>query len=134
VEKTLLAISTLVVVMGLAGMLIALLSGLSERRREMAVLRAVGARPWHVFALIVGEAAFLTLAGIALGIAGLYLGLGAGRPWLEAHLGLFLAPSWPSAGEFALMMLVGISGVLIGFIPAYRIYRLSLVDGMTIRM
>jgi len=134
VEKTLLAISTLVVVMGLAGMLIALLTGLSERRREMAVLRAVGARPWHVFALIVGEAAFLTLAGIALGIAGLYLGLGAGRPWLEAHLGLFLAPSWPSAGEFALMMLVGISGVLIGLIPAYRIYRLSLVDGMTIRM
>lgn len=133
VEKTLLAISMLVVVMGLAGMLIALLTSLSERRREMAVLRAVGARPWHVFALIVGEAAFLTLAGIALGIAALCLGLGAGRPWLEAHLGLFLALSWPSAGEFGLMMLVGVSGVLIGLIPAYRIYRLSLADGMTIR-
>ena len=134
VEKTLIAISALVVVMGLAGMLIALLTGLSERRREMAVLRAVGARPWHVFALLLGEATFLTLLGIALGIAALYLGLGAGQPWLEQRLGLFIALRWPSVTEFGLMMLVAVSGVLIGLIPAYRIYRLSLADGMTIRI
>ena len=133
-EKTLIAISALVVVMGLAGMLIALLTGLSERRREMAVLRAVGARPWHVFALLLGEATFLTLLGIALGIGALYLGLGAGQPWLEQRLGLFIALRWPSVTEFGLMMLVAVSGVLIGLIPAYRIYRLSLADGMTIRI
>ena len=134
VEKTLIAISALVVVMGLAGMLIALLTGLSERRREMAVLRAVGARPWHVFALLLGEATFLTLLGIALGIAALYVGLGAGQPWLEQRLGLFIALRWPSVTEFGLMILVAASGVLIGLIPAYRIYRLSLADGMTIRI
>ena len=133
-EKTLIAISALVVVMGLAGMLIALLTGLSERRREMAVLRAVGARPWHVFALLLGEATFLTLLGVALGVAALYLGLGAGQPWLEQRLGLFIALRWPSVTEFGLMMLVAMSGVLIGLIPAYRIYRLSLADGMTIRI
>jgi putative ABC transport system permease protein len=133
-EKTLIAISALVVVMGLAGMLIALLTGLSERRREMAVLRAVGARPGHVFALLLGEATFLTLLGVALGVAALYLGLGAGQPWLEQRLGLFIALRWPSVTEFGLMMLVAMSGVLIGLIPAYRIYRLSLADGMTIRI
>jgi putative ABC transport system permease protein len=133
-EKTLIAISVLVVVMGLAGMLIALLTSLSERRREMAVLRAVGARPWHVFALLLGEATFLTLLGVALGIAVLYVGLGAGQPWLEQRLGLFIALRWPSVAEFGLMMLVAMSGVLIGLIPAYRIYRLSLADGMTIRI
>jgi putative ABC transport system permease protein len=133
-EKTLIAISALVVVMGLAGMLIALLTSLSERRREMAVLRAVGARPWHVFALLLGEATFLTLLGVALGVAALYLGLGAGQPWLEQRLGLFVALRWPSVTEFGLMMLVAVSGVLIGLIPAYRIYRLSLADGMTIRI
>jgi putative ABC transport system permease protein len=115
-------------------MLIALLTSLSERRREMAVLRAVGARPWHVFALLLGEATFLTLVGIALGLAALYLGLDAGQPWLEQRLGLFVALRWPSVTEFGLMMLVAVSGVLIGLIPAYRIYRLSLADGMTIRI
>ncbi len=83
-EKTLFAVSVLVVVVGLAGMLVALLTSLSERRREMAVLRSVGARPIHVFGLILGEAAFLTLLGIALGIAALYLGLLIGQPWLES--------------------------------------------------
>ena len=133
-EKALIAISALVVIMGLAGMLIALLTSLGERRREMAVLRAVGARPWHVFALLLGEATFLTLLGIVLGIAALYVGLGIGKPWLEQGLGLFIAPRWPSAAEFGLMMLVAVSGVVIGLIPAYRIYRLSLADGMTIRI
>lgn len=133
-EKTLFAVSALVVVVGLAGMLVALLTSLSERRREMAVLRSVGGRPMHIFALILGEAAFLTLLGIALGVAALYLGLLAGRPWLESRLGLFIVVGWPSTHEFALMIVVAAAGVLIGLIPAYRIYRYSLADGMTIRI
>ncbi len=133
-EKTLIAISVLVVVMGLAGMLIALLTSLSERRREMAVLRAVGAGAGHVFVLLLGEAAFLTLIGVALGVAALYVGLGAGQSWLEQRLGLFVPLRWPSVTEFGLMIMVTVSGVLIGLIPAYRIYRLSLADGMTIRI
>ena len=133
-EKTLLAVSALVVVVGLAGMLVALLTSLSERRREMAILRSVGARPIHVFGLILGEAAFLTLSGIVLGVAALYVGLLAGQPWLESRLGLLIGVGWPSEHEFALMLLVGAAGVLIGLIPAYRIYRYSLADGMTIRI
>ena len=133
-EKTLFVVSTLVVVVGLAGMLVALLTSLSERRREMAVLRSTGARPVHVFGLILGEAAFLTLAGIALGVAALYVGLLAGRPWLESRLGLFVGLGWPSAYEVGLLGLVAAAGVLIGLIPAYRIYRYSLADGMSIRI
>ncbi len=134
VEKTLFAVSALVVVVGLAGMLVALLTSLSERRREMAVLRSVGARPAHVFALILGEAAFLTALGVVLGVSALYLGLLAGQPWLESRLGLFIAVSWPSGYELGLILLVGLAGVLIGLIPAYRCYRYSLADGMTIRI
>jgi putative ABC transport system permease protein len=134
VEKTLFAVSALVVVVGLAGMLVALLTGLSERRREMAILRSVGARPMHVFGLILGEAAFLTVLGIGLGVAALYFGLIGGRPWLESRMGLFIAVGLPSAYEFGLMILVLTAGVLIGLVPAYRIYRYSLADGMTIRI
>jgi putative ABC transport system permease protein len=122
------------IIVGLAGMLVALLTSLSERRREMAILRSVGARPTHVFALILGEAAFLTLAGIALGVAALYLGLFLGQSWMEARLGLFVALGWPSAHEVGLMAMVAAAGVLIGLIPAYRIYRYSLADGMTVRI
>jgi putative ABC transport system permease protein len=133
VQKSLFAISLLVVVVGLAGMLIALFAGLNERRREMAVLRAIGARPWHVFALIVGEAATLTIVGIAIGVVVLYSGFALGGPWLEQHLGLFIVQRWPSKTEFGLTMLVALAGILIGLIPAYKSYRMSLADGMTIR-
>ena len=133
-EKTLLAVSALVVVVGLTGMLVALLTSLSERRREMAILRSVGARPVHIFSLILGEATFLTLCGVALGITALYAALLACGPWLESQLGLMISVSWPSPHELWLIVLVGVAGVLIGLIPAYRIYRYSLADGMTIRI
>lgn len=134
VEKTLFAISALVVVVGLAGMLVALLTGLSERRREMAVLRSLGARPAQVFALILGEAGCLTALGLALGVALLYAGLLAAQPWIESRLGLFIALSAPSAYELGLLLLVGVAGLVIGLIPAWRCYRYSLADGMTIRV
>ncbi len=134
VEKTLFAVSALVVAVGLAGMLVALLTSLSERRREMAVLRAVGARPLHVFGLIMGEAAFLTLLGIAFGVLALYAGLAVGRTWLESRLGLFIVVGWPSAYEMLLMAWVALAGILIGLVPAWRIYRFSLADGMSIRI
>jgi putative ABC transport system permease protein len=134
VERALFAVSALVVVVGLAGMLVALLTSLSERRREMAVLRSVGARPLHVFSLILGEAALLTLVGIALGAATVTIGLWLGRPWLESRLGLFIDVGWPSSYAWLLMVMMALAGTCVGLIPAYRIYRYSLADGMIIRI
>jgi len=133
VEKSLFAVSALVVVVGLSGMLVSLLTSLGERRREMAVLRSLGARPAQIFSLILGEAAFLTVIGILLGVVALYAGLFAGRAWLESHLGLYIAVSWPSADEWGLVVLVAAAGLLIGLIPAWRSYRYSLADGMIVR-
>jgi putative ABC transport system permease protein len=133
-ERALFAVSVLVVVVGFAGMLVALLTSLSERRREMAILRSVGARPVQVFGLLLGEAAFLTLAGIGLGVLTLYLALIVARSWLAARFGLFLTVGWPSAYETGLILMIGLAGVLIGLVPAYRIYRYTLADGMTVRI
>ena len=133
-ERALLVIAVLVVVVGLAGMMVALLTGLSERRREMAILRSLGARPAHLFALILGEASFITLLGIALGAVIVWLGLLAGRPWLESELSLYVDVGWPSPYEWGLMLLSALAGTLAGIIPAYRIYRYSLADGMAIRI
>jgi putative ABC transport system permease protein len=133
-ERALFAVSALVVVVGLAGMLVALLTSLGERRREMAILRSVGARPSQIFGLLLGEAAFLTLLGIVLGVLALYSALIVAQSRLAARFGLYLAVGWPSAYEVALILLVAGAGVLIGLVPAYRIYRYSVADGMTVRV
>ncbi|MCB1800778.1 MAG: ABC transporter permease [Gammaproteobacteria bacterium] len=133
-ENALLIVSVFVVVVGLFGMLTALLTSLNERRREMAILRSVGARPGHVFALIMGEAGFLTLLGVLLGMALLYLLLLAGQPIIESRFGIFIAIGGLSRYEWMLLGAVVAAGFLVGSIPSYRAYRLSLVDGLSVRV
>jgi putative ABC transport system permease protein len=133
-EKTLLAVSAFVVLVGLCGMLVAIMTSLNERRREMAILRAVGARPMHVFSLIVGEAAMVTLMGVALGVALLYAMFTVAQPLIAYRFGLFVSAGSLSTYELVLMGTVCLAGLLIGLVPGYRIYRYSLADGMTIRV
>lgn len=131
IENTLLLITGFVVIVGLFGMLTTLLTSLNERRREMAILRSVGARPSTIFSLLVGEACIITVAGNALGLALLYLGLMMGQPILQSHMGIYLHLGLPSAHEWGLIGLITLLGLGIGIIPAWRIYRLSLADGVT---
>jgi putative ABC transport system permease protein len=93
----------------------------------------VGARPGQVFALIVGEAFALTAAGVALGLAGLYAALAIGAPLVEARFGLHLAWAAPSGYELALIGGVLLGSLVLGMVPAYRAYRYSLADGLSIR-
>ena len=133
-ENALLIVSIFVVVVGLFGMLTALLTGLNERRREMAILRSVGARPGHVFALIMGEAGFLTLLGVAIGLALLYVLLLLGQPVIESRFGIFIAIGGLSRYEGMLLGAVIFAGFLAGSIPSSRAYRLSLADGLSLRV
>ncbi len=133
-ENALLLVSGFVVLVGLFGMLTALLTGLNERRREMAILRSMGARPLQIFTLIMGEATFLTLLGIALGLAFLYALLLPAQTLIETRLGIFIVVGPPSGHELTLLAAVLLAGMLAGIVPAYRAYRLSLADGLSIRL
>src|SRR5690606_7446589 len=108
----LLAVSGFVVVVGMAGLLTVLLAGLEARRREMAVLRSVGARPGQILGLILGETAALTLAGIGLGVVLLYGLILALRPILESQWGLYLGIAPPTLRELGLMGAVFTVGLL----------------------
>ncbi|MBK1649248.1 ABC transporter permease [Rhabdochromatium marinum] len=133
-ENALLIVSAFVVVVGLFGMLTALLTSLNERRREMAILRSVGARPWHVFALIIGEAGFLTLLGVVAGLALLYLVLILAQPVIASRFGIFVPIHAPTSGEWRLLSAVITAGFAVGSLPSYRAYRLSLADGLSVRL
>ena len=132
-EKALLLVSACVVLTGLVGMLSAILGSLNERRREMAILRSVGAKPWHIFSLLVLEAMALATAGILLGLGLLYIGLWIAQPVLEQEYGLFMPLGWPSPAESKLMAGILGASLLLACIPAWRAYRLALVDGLSIK-
>lgn len=133
-EQALMVVSGFVVVAGLMGMLSSLLTSLQERRREMAILRAMGARPRHIFILLISEASLLTLCGILAGVTGMYLLLALIQPLAQQAYGINIELTALSAHEWTLLGLVQISGAIIGFVPAFSAYRKSLADGMTIRI
>ncbi len=132
-ETALTAISAFVVVTGLLGMLTMLLATLNERRREMAILRSVGARPVHVFGLFVIEATILTALGTVFGLALLYVSLLIAQPIVDTRFGLYITIGLPTARDLLVLGLVVGAGVLVGAVPAYRAYRQSLADGMMVR-
>ncbi|MEX2453289.1 MAG: ABC transporter permease [Rhodospirillaceae bacterium] len=132
-EGALSAISVFVVVTGLLGMLTMLLASLNERRREMAILRSVGARPAHIFGLLAVEATLLSALGALLGLALLYGAMAATQPIVEARYGLYIAIAPPTGRDFVFIGLVVAAGLLAGIVPALRAYRRSLADGMTMR-
>ncbi|MDU9409225.1 ABC transporter permease [Pseudomonas sp. zfem001] len=133
-EKALFVVSLFVVLTGLIGMLTAILTSLNERRREMAILRSVGARPWHIASLLVLEAFALALAGVAFGVALLYLGIAGSQGFVQANYGLYLALNAPSSYELKLLGGILAAAVAMGSVPAWRAYRQSLADGLSIRL
>lgn len=134
VERTLLAISAMVVTVGLAGLVAVVLAGLNERRRELAILRSVGARPRDIFVLLAAEGFFVTLCGVFCGIAFLAMMTALLSPWALTHYGLVIEPRLVSAAELQWVIAVLGTGLLAALIPAYRACRLSLADGLTPRL
>jgi len=132
VERALLIAAAAAVLAALMVLLTTILATLNERRREMALLRAVGAGPRHVFGLLLAEAALLTGAGVLLGVTLMQGALWALAPWLESRFGLFLAPGLPSLAEWTVLGGVWLGGVLLGLVPAVLAYRRSLQDGVAV--
>jgi putative ABC transport system permease protein len=132
-EKALLGMSALVALVSLAGLVAVVLAGLNERRRELAVLRAVGAGPRHVLMLLAGEGALVTLAGVALGTLMTLVLVVAAGPWIQSRFGIGLQLSAPTVSQWLLLAAIVAAGLLASLVPGLRAYRMSLADGLAPR-
>ena len=134
IETVLKIISFMVMIVGLFSMLSTILAGLNERRREMSILRSIGAGPLQLSLLLVFESAFLTFIGLVIGLfvelAAFFILSG----WLESQFGFYVTGDSVTKTEILYLLLVFIFGILIGFIPAYRASRLALKDGLSARI
>jgi putative ABC transport system permease protein len=127
------AVSTFVVVAGLLGMMTSILASLNERRREMAILRSVGARPRQVFGLLVTEAGLLAFAGTLVGTGLSYGLLLAARPLIASRFGVDIAVRPPTIQDLSILCTIIVAALVVGAIPALRAYRNTLSDGLQLR-
>jgi len=132
-EKAMLVISSLVVVTGLFGMLAIILTNLNERRREIAVLRSVGASPLTIFSLMVIESEILVILGIILGLILLYLLLFLVNPILFNTYGINIELHAPTSFQWIMLFTILVGGLITALLPAISAYKKTLQDGLTIR-
>jgi putative ABC transport system permease protein len=134
IERALFAVSALVIVIGLAGLIATMLAGLNERRRELAILRALGAGPRDVFLMLAIEGLLVTTAGSLLGVGVLFAGTQFGATWILAHLGIQISSHLLSSTELGLLSAVLLTGLIASLVPGWRAWRMSLADGLTPRV
>lgn len=132
-EKTLFIVSLLVFVVSIVGMIISLVATLNERRREMAILRSIGAKRGFLFSVLIIEACILTLSGILIGVLTLYIALLGFKPVLESTMGLTLGLLTPTVTDFIYMGALFLGAILATVIPGWRAYKISLADGLVVK-
>lgn len=132
-ERALLVMSALLALVSLAGLIAVVMAGLNERRRELAILRSVGAGPRSVLLLLAAEGLLVTLAGILLGVIALALLIVGLGDWIQLRYGIMLGRHPPSPEEWGMLAALLICGIVAGFLPALRAYGLSLADGLSQR-
>lgn len=133
-EKALKGISACVALVSILGLLLVLYTSLNERRREMAILRALGLRPHKILFLFIFESLTLVFAGTLMGLALLYSLIIIARPWIMNRFGIFLPLQTLSATEAIYLGVLFIAAFTVGLLPAYAAYRKSLADGLTVRV
>jgi putative ABC transport system permease protein len=134
VERTLAAVSACVVIVGLIVILVTILTSLNERRREMAILRSVGARPGDIFVLLVIEAGMLALIGSVLGLVLLYASLSLAEPLVRASTGVSIASAPPGGFDILVVATVFLAASALAAFPAWRAVRNAIADGLSIRV
>ena len=130
VDRVLLAIAVLVTLLATLFLFVALVNALRERRRDIALMRSLGAQKRTVFGLIISESILITLFG---GILGLFLGhciVGVGSYFVKVETGLRFSAYYLSNADVYLLPAMFLMGFLAGLFPAIRAYQLSVLKNL----
>jgi putative ABC transport system permease protein len=133
-EKILMLISGFVLLSGLIGLLTTLLTTVNERRREMAILRTIGAHTYHIGLLFTLEALLVVAGGCGLGVILFYLMQMLIQSWLAVSYGLYLTIGFLDLQQWFILFMAMLLGVIFSLLPAWLAYRYSLQDGLMVKI
>lgn len=131
VENILFIISVLILLASLIGLAVMLLSSMRERRREIAILRVIGARPSVVFSLIMTEALLLVSLSIVGAVALLNISFFLLGGWLASTYGLFVDANIFSYNTLMLAIAVLVCAAVVTLLPAADAYKTALHSNLS---
>ena len=134
VENLLLGISIVVIFTTLIGMTAIVFSSLNERRREMAIWRAMGASPSIIIGLLMIEAFFIAVLSAIVSTFLLFTLLYLLQPWIDSTYGILVNIEMLSLEDIFIFVYFILAAMLVSLVPAIRAYWFSINDGMTIKI
>ena len=131
IKKAFIALISVIILVSGVGIFVSIYNSMSDRRREIGIMRALGAGRMHVFGIILAESVLLCVVG---GLAGWLAGHGLAvisAPTLTERTGLLINP-WSVDPREAILfpVLVGLAA-LVGFLPALTAYRTNVADALS---
>ena len=134
VENLLLGISVVVIFSTLIGMTAIVFSSLNERRREMAIWRAMGASPSIIIGLLMIEAFIIAVLSAIVSTILLFVLLYLLQPWIDSTYGILVNIEMLSLEDIFIFVYFILAAMLVSLVPAIRAYWFSINDGMTIKI
>ena len=129
-ENIMLSISSMVIISSIIGMIAILYSNLNIRRKEMALLRIVGASPKNIFTLMMFEAFLISFFSIIFAIILVQIASFIFFPILDRQFGIFLEQKLWNTRNLYFLNLVLISSLLVSIFPSIQAFRKSINDGI----
>ncbi len=127
-DQVLTLLAWLVAAVASASVLVSIYNSMSARQRDIAILRALGARRRTVFGAIVGEAAVIGVLGAAVGFAVFAVLAAAVANIIQGQTGVVLEPlKWNPVFWWGPATFIGLC-VLGGFVPAFKAYRVPVAE------
>ena len=131
VDRVLLGIALLVTALALLFLFVALVSALRERRRDLALLRCLGATRRTVFGLVMSESLIISTLGAILGIAIGHAIVSVGSEMIRVETGLRFSAGYLSDADLLVLPGVMLLGLIAGVLPSIQAYRLGVLQNLT---
>ena len=129
-ENVMLMISTMVIFTSLIGMVAVLYSSLHTRKKELVLLRIVGASPNHILSMLVIESLIISVCSIFLSILAVQIINFIAFPFLDQKYGLFLEYKFLSFKNYVFLILFLLSSFVVSMFPGIQAFKKSINDGM----
>jgi putative ABC transport system permease protein len=130
VNRLFLVIACVVMLASAVSIMLALYNSMGQRRRQIAVMRVLGASAQRIFALVLTESAVIGLCGAVVGAALAYAGAFAARGILRERLGLVIDPAFSAQTVLAVVLGAVALACVAGLVPALVGYRVSVANSL----
>jgi len=133
VDKAFKIITFFIIIIALLGMIAMTIAGLNSRRREMAILRSVGASPTNIVSLLLVESIIISIISCIAGYILMIVIFSLGKDYLQNNYGIFIDSFSIKNYDLQIIITIIFAALVATIVPAIQIYKNTLRDGLSVK-